>query len=844
MASSDIGVSLRPDLSPSLRKFLTGTSIGYISILIGTAIGVTLTFLIDGYFSFILALVAMNVMVGVGLNVLLGLSGQVSFGHVGFFAIGAYAVGILTLNGVDFWLAFPAAGLFAGLIGLLLAVPVLRVTGPYLAMMTIAFAFIVEHGAIEWRGLTGGANGLFGFPQPVFFGHAMNEADIALLSMICAGLCLLFYHRLSYSLWGQAMTAVRDSEVAAQSVGLNLTLIKTVSFVLSALLTGLAGALFAPLNGFISPSSFPFFQSILFILAVVVGGAGTLWGPVVGAIVIVLLPEFLSDFAEYRPLMFGILLLAVLWAAPRGIVGTLAKWLMPEREGERPDSAAAGSALSGANGGMTLKLDGLGISFGGVRAAHDVSLVAEPSRVTSIIGPNGAGKTTVLNMVSGFYKPQAGSIALESDLTGLSAHKIARSGIARTYQTTQLFADMSVIGNVMIALRRGHLGMLLASGDTKSDREAALALLAFVGYRGDVEKRAGDLPHVDKRLVEVARALATRPKALLLDEPAAGLMSDDKKAIAKLLKTIAESGIAVILVEHDMSLVMGISDHILVLDAGEPLREGKPEAIREDPAVLQAYLGESTFEGRPRAEAWKGEKVAILATRDLEAGYGAAPVLKKLNVIVNPGEMVTMLGANGAGKSTMMRALSGLHRPVEGTILLDDKKTEGDAAHEIAAAGLALVPEGRQVFPELTLRENIELGGWCRNDPVTDEEIAALMERFPRLKDRIDSKAGVLSGGEQQMLAIARGLIAKPKILLLDEPSLGLAPSMIAELFDVLADLRDEGVTILLVDQMANLALTIADRAYLLESGEIVKEGEAHALKDDPSIEKAYLGGS
>lgn len=819
--------------------------VGYVSIILGTAIGIGLTQFIEGYFSFILALVAMNIMVGVGLNILLGLSGQVSFGHIGFFAIGAYTTGLLSLNDVSFWLALPASAVVCALVGLLLAVPALRVSGPYLAMMTIAFAFIVEYGAIEWRTLTGGANGLFGFPPPVFFGHLMDEADIAFLSMVCAGLCMLFYHRLSYSTWGKAMAAVRDSEIAAQSVGLNPTVVKTVSFVLSAVLTGLAGGLFAPLNGFISPGSFPFFQSILFILAVVVGGAGTLWGPAVGALIVVLLPEFLADFAEYRLLLFGALLLVVLWIAPRGIVGTLSGLLQGYGTTERPSVAEAtdvSAPLFSSGGNAALKIEALGISFGGVKAAQNVSLIAEPGKITSLIGPNGAGKTTVLNMVSGFYKPETGTIHLEANLTRKAAFEVSRAGIARTYQTTQLFSDMSVIDNIMIAQKQGKLGVLLGVGESDVSRERATRLLTYVGYKGSFAQRAGDLPHVDKRLVEIARALATDPKVLLLDEPAAGLMRDDKLALASLLKKIAESGLTVIVVEHDMSLVMGISDHILVLDAGEPLCEGKPSLVREDPRVLAAYLGESDFEGRPRAAPWDGEQVAILTTRKLETGYGAAPVLEDISVVVNPGEMVTVLGSNGAGKSTMMRAISGLHRPLSGSILLDDEETGTLEAHDIAAAGLALVPEGRQVFPELTLRENIELGAWSRKDPVQPEEIEALLNRFPRLRDRIDSKAGVLSGGEQQMLAIARGLIARPKILLLDEPSLGLAPAMIAELFTVLADLRDEGVTILIVDQMANLALTVADRGYLLEGGRILAEGAANELMNDPSIKKAYLG--
>lgn len=816
------------------------------SLVLATVMAAALTRFVDGYFSFILAMVAMNIMVGVGLNILLGLSGQVSFGHVGFFAIGAYTAGILMLNGISFWLALVAAGCVAGAAGLLLAIPVLRATGPYLAMITIAFAFIVEHGAIEWRGLTGGANGLMGFPSPTFFGHVMNEADIALLAMLLAGACLVFYLLLARSTWGIAMSAVRDSEVAAQSVGLNPVVIKTVSFALSAVLTGIAGALFAPLNMFISPGSFPFFQSILFILAVVVGGAGTLWGPVVGAVLVVLLPEFLSDFAEYRLLLFGSLLLAVLWAAPKGIVGTVSGWfqmMAPAGKGGIQDRSSVRFEPA-ITGKTALRVRDLGIAFGGVQAAKDVSLTAEPGKVTSIIGPNGAGKSTVLNMISGFYKPQSGSVDLSGDLTGKSAFQVARSGIARTYQTTQLFGQLSVLQNMLIARRRGRLGMLLASAATPEEEAFAGNLLAYVGFQGNVHQKAGDLPHVDKRLVEVARALATHPKVLLLDEPAAGLMSDDKERLGVLLRNIADTGMAVVLVEHDMSLVMAISDHILVLDAGHPLAEGIPAVVRKDARVLEAYLGATEFRGRPRKSAWAGQKKAILSTVRLEAGYGAAPVLQNVSIDVYPGEMVAVLGANGAGKTTLMRAISGLHRPVTGSILLDNEETTHKQAPGISAAGLALVPEGRQVFPELTLKDNIELGAWNRQPPLQADEFEKLIKRFPRLRDRIDSKAGVLSGGEQQMLAIARGLIANPKILLLDEPSLGLAPSMIAELFDVLADLRDEGVTILIVDQMANLALAVADRGYVLENGCIVSSGPSSHLKADASIEAAYLGGS
>ncbi|QUS42264.1 ATP-binding cassette domain-containing protein [Tardiphaga alba] len=797
----------------------------------------------DGYAPFILAMVALTAIVGIGLNVLVGLTGQVSLGHVGFYAIGAYTVAILTLKGMSFWLALPLAGVLAGAIGLLLSLPALRVTGPYLAMITIAFAFIVNHLTIEWRGLTGGSNGLMGLPPPTLGGTMFTEREIALLAVLLAGLGTFLFHRLANSAWGKAMVAVRDAEVAARSIGLNPVSVKAVAFMLSAAFAGIAGGIFAVLLAFVSPDSFPFTQSILFLFACVVGGAGWVLGPIVGAAITVVLPEMLSGLAEYRLLFFGALLLVVLWLAPQGIIGSVARLFRRIDPRSARESGADVAAFLAATDSASLEVRDIGITFGGIKAACGVSFSAVPGKVTSVIGPNGAGKTTVLNMVGGFYKPDTGSISLSgAELAGAPAWKVARAGIGRTYQTTKLFESMSVLDNVLIAMRGGRLGSMVASAATANDEAIAEALIAFVGYKGALAAIAGDLPHVDRRLVEIARALAMRPRVLLLDEPAAGLMSSDKDALSGLLRRIADLGIAVILVEHDMRLVMGISDHIVVLDAGKPIAAGTPNDIRHDPKVLAAYLGAAEMQARARGDAWDGDKDAVLTAIDLTAGYGAAPVLQKIKLDVRPGEMVALIGANGAGKSTMMRALSGLLRPVGGEVVLDNQRIEHEPAHMIAVRGLALVPEGRQVFPEMSVYDNLELGANTRRNVDYASEIEALLKRFPRLRDRINSKAGLLSGGEQQMLAIARGMMAKPRILLLDEPSLGLAPAMIQELFDVLADLRDEGITILLVDQMATLALAVADRGYVIDSGQIVREDTAAALASDPEVEAAYLG--
>jgi branched-chain amino acid transport system ATP-binding protein len=776
----------------------------------------------NSYYVFVMATLALTAIAGIGLNVLLGLSGQVSFGHVGFYALGAYVVAILTVAAKwSFWAALPAAAAIAGATGALLALPAVRVKGPYLAMVTIAFGFIVENAAVELRGLTGGQNGIMGIPRPSAFGFDLGERGIALAAIATSAIFTAMYFVLSESRYGKAMRAVRDSEIAAESTGLAPVRIKTGAFAISACCAGIAGALFAPLSGFVTPSTFGFSQSILFVLVVLIGGAGTTAGPLVGAAIVVLLPELLAGLAEYRLLFFGALLLVVLWLAPEGVVGTVLKFF-PRKAGS--DKKGGEITLEpGERAG--LEVGGLGISFGGVRAAHEIALEAKPGEVTSLIGPNGAGKTTVLNLLSGFYRPDAGTIRLGArEIQGLPAWRIARAGVARTYQTAQLFGSMSVSDNVGIPLREKSAGYIAS-------------LLAFVGYAGRLDALASDLPHVDKRLVEIARALAMRPSVLLLDEPAAGLSAQDKAKLVQLLRRIAGSGIAVVLVEHDMSVVMGISDQVVVLDAGLRIAEGTPAEVQRDPAVRKAYLGEKEH---PPAVRRGAAGAPLLELGKLVAGYGAEPVLKGIDLVVREREMVAVLGANGAGKSTLMRAICGLHRPVEGGIAFAGREISGEPAHMLVARGVVLVPEGRQVFPELSVLHNLELGAFSRKK-VDAGEVDAMLERFPRLRERLQHRAGLLSGGEQQMLAIARGLMAKPRLLLLDEPSLGLAPKVIGDLFASLDRLRAESATVLLVDQMAGLALALADRAYVVEDGRIVASGDAREIAADGALEKAYL---
>jgi ABC-type branched-subunit amino acid transport system ATPase component/ABC-type branched-subunit amino acid transport system permease subunit len=776
------------------------------------------------------------------LNILLGLSGQISLGHAAFYALGAYTAGLLTTgSGIDFWLALLAAGLLSGGAGLLLSIPALRAEGPYLAMITIAFGFVVEQGLVEWKALTGGWDGITGIGMPYLFGVQIRERGFAYIVLAALALSLLFFRALKSNAWGTAMQAVRDAPAAAQSIGLSTVRIRALAFGISAGMTGLAGGLFAAVSGFISPDSFPFSQSIAFLLIVMIGGAGAVFGPVYGALIVVFAPEIFSWLAEYRVLAMGVLFLIVLLAAPGGIAGLLELAIKRLADLRRSPDGSAG--LQRAATPQTffapavrwdLTVRNLEARFGGVHAVKGVSFSARAGEITSLVGPNGAGKSTVVNLICGFTRSQAGSVFLgNTEITGLPAHRRARRGVARTFQTAQLFSRLSVGRNVAIAAsRRRYSGL---------DEEVA-ALLSFAGYAGGLHIEAGALPHGDRRLAEIARALALRPAVLALDEPAAGLDSAAKQRLGAVLRQIAACGTAVLLIEHDMDLVMSVSSHIVVLDAGAKIAEGTPQEIRTNPEVRKAYLGEAAKSAARPSPAKSPKGVPVLSARSLQAGYGSNLVLHNVSIEVRRGETIAILGANGAGKTTLLRTLSGLNAARGGQIAFKDRAIAAIPAAERAKAGLVLVPEGRQVFPELSVIDNLMLGAIHRPKSEALNSAEALLARFPNLQNRRHQRAGLLSGGEQQMLAIARGLIANPDVLMLDEPSLGLAPLAVEAVYAWFGALQDSSLSIIIADQLAPMALTLASRAYVLQGGRVVYEGESARLAEGPDLLRAYLG--
>jgi branched-chain amino acid transport system ATP-binding protein len=506
-----------------------------------------------------------------------------------------------------------------------------------------------------------------------------------------------------------------------------------------------------------------------------------------------------------------------------------------------------------------LRVDNVSVHFGGLKAVSEVSITVEEGSITALIGPNGAGKTTLFNAISRLQRTAGGAIWFgDQDISKFDAPSAARLGTARTFQNLRIFVNMSVLDNVLVGCHRHEKSGFIAGGfgfpsqrrEERLSRARALDALALVGLEAVADLPAASLPYGQQRLVEIARALASEPRLLMLDEPAAGMNQSEREDLVRRIATIREAGVTVLLVEHDIDLVMDISDKVNVLDYGKLIAAGTPETVQKDQKVITAYLGvdRSQRDLCSTRDLVDGEDCPVpeelLRVEGLVTAYGSIEALHGVDLVVPKGMVVSVLGANGAGKSTLLHTISGLVRANHGKVTYQGADITKMAPENIVSRGLCQVPEGRQLFPTLSVEDNLAVGATGRKDRKSlADDIAYVYELFPILGERRKQEAGTLSGGEQQMLAIGRALTGKPNLLLLDEPSMGLAPLAVERIFEALAKLNEQGLTMLMVEQNAEMALSLAHLAVVLQTGNVTLSGTATALRQDDRVRASYLGG-
>jgi branched-chain amino acid transport system ATP-binding protein len=797
-----------------------------------------------------------------GLNLCVGYTGLVSFGHGAWFGIGAYAAGIIQKHWLHDAIVIPLllSMLIVAVLSTLVGIVILRRRGVYFSLLTLALAALTYTVAFRWTEVTGGEDGLSGLTRGGNIGPFNLDNGLTFyVAVALIGLVVLYVLlRVVRSPFGHVLVAIRENQLRATFQGYSVERYKLGVFVISAVVTGLAGALLGFQTYLVSAEavSVPFSGELL--AMVVIGGMHNMLGPALGALFFVLFRELFSIWSSNWLLYFGMIFVAFVLYSPGGLVGIWERFTRRWRP--LPEEAAAmskrriyqglplpGFLLPESLKGTVLRVENVAKQFGGIRAVAGAGLTIEAGQIHALIGPNGAGKTTMFNLVSGLYIPDTGIVQLNGrEIQGLPSHLICHRGLARSFQITNLFGGLSIYENLRLSLQAQHAMRFNIWRDIDSYPQVhaeTAELIKFLGLEGIEEIAGGELSYGGQRLVDLGIALGSKPQVLLLDEPLAGLAAAERERVSNLIKNVAVN-IPVLIVEHDIDRVLGFSQTVTVMNQGQVLMTGTPEAVRADRRVQEIYTGTGIPEvEHSRTDEARQDAAQVLRFEGVNTFYGKSHILRDATLDVREGEIVALLGRNGAGKSTLLKTLAGLVPLASGTIEYDGRNIAGLPAPDISRMGIGYVPQGRGLFAGMTVRENLSLGRLARKTDgssgvVWSEE--RILEYFPRLKERMDIAADYLSGGEQQMVAVARAMSGNVKLLLLDEPFEGLAPTVILELFRVF-DLLRRHTSIVIVEHNLELVLALADRVFALERGAVFHQGPAAPLLTDLEYRKRIL---
>lgn len=792
------------------------------------------------------------------LNILVGYTGLVSFGHGAWFGLAAYAAGLIQKEWLPGHFVVPvvAAVLIVALTSVVFGALILRRKGVYFSLLTLALAAMLYAVAFRWTAVTGGEDGLGGIKRPQMLGVDFEAAAPYYTLVALVGFAVVYglwrFHR---SPVGTVLVAIRENEQRARFIGYATDSYKLVAFVVSATITGLAGTLLLFNNRMTSaePISIAFSGELL--AMVVIGGMRSFLGPALGALFFVIFRDYLSSITENWLLWFGLLFVCFIVFSPTGLVGVAERLLRPFRTVVAEDAAMSARKAGDvtlpdflkhpqSGDGPVLKAEGLAKSFGGLKAVQGVDIAMMDRSLHALIGPNGAGKTTAFNLISGMFAPDRGTVTLAgTSIGGLSPEAITRAGIGRSFQITNLFPSLSITENVRLAVQarapEAFNGWRDAARLESVNRETA-AVIQTMGLAGVERAEAGSLSYGGQRLLDMSLALATKPRVLLLDEPLAGLAAAERERVGNLIKAISRD-MPVLLVEHDIDRVFQIADHVTVMNEGQVLVDGDVETARSSKQVQEVYIGSGShaLAEKPRASAARAE--TLMSLNAVDTYYGKSHILREITFDVKQNEIVALLGRNGAGKSTLLKTITGIAPPAKGDITLAGDVLSRQPSASITRLGVSYVPQGRGLFAGMSVKENLELGRLKRRNGIgmswDEDKIVAF---FPRIKERWHSPADYLSGGEQQMVAVARALSGDTRVLLLDEPFEGLAPAIVEELFEAFDKLRQD-ISIVIVDHHLDLALALSDRAVVLERGQVQHIGPSDVLSRDFELRKKVL---
>lgn len=831
--------------------------------------------------------------VATALNVWQGHLGEMSFGHGAFVAVGAY-----TWTGARVRLELdPGSALLVTLavtIGVcaVVGVAVVQLSHFGSAIVTLFLAFVIAAGlqSSEFASITGSQAGLL-VPELRILGLdiGLERGGLYYLGLAFLGLILFLTANYGASARGKALRLIRSSDQVASLLGVRVKQVKWTAFVYTGVGAALGGVVLAQVLTVVTPDSFAVHVSITAVAMIVVGGQRTMVGPVLGAFFFGALPTVFQSTPVNQALYASITFLVFLILAPTGLVGLVRGLLravsrrLPGGRSEPaplpigqshivPEAAATPAQrpepTPAASSAAAVEVIDVDVTFSGVHALRKVTDALLVGETHALIGPNGAGKSTLINAITGIQPVAAGVIKVFGiDVTRLHPHAIRKAGVGRTFQNPSLVDDLTVLENVRLGLYsaqrqplaldllRGSLGRLAEQESVGRCEDT----LRQVGLAESLwPQPAGRISLADRKLVDLARALVSQPRVLLLDEPTAGLGEDEMHVVENaLLRLRSTRKVSILLIAHHVAFVRRVADSVTVLDGGQVLASGPPERVTNEDAVLEAFIGRSfdldrSRTARPALTSVEARRPVTggldtasvnvraesgLVVANLSAGYGLARVLDDVTINVRRGELVGLAGRNGVGKTTLLRALSGLNGRGPAAVVTLGGKPLPRRPEAVARAGLIHVPEGRGVIPSLTVLENLRVGALAVGGRLTKDRLAHTVERFPTLGRLLQRQAGLLSGGEQQMLAIARGLVADPSVLMIDELSLGLSPKATGQALEVVSAITDGGGPgALVVDQSIATLASVCDRLYVLKDGmatEVESHRESpHELKD------------